>query len=74
MTNPVIHDFIALVLVFLKLIKSNGIKQKGIDQLHWLFNKRMPEHKEYFIKNDTIIESYRFVTKAVNYFCNKYRK
>lgn len=73
MSNPVIHDFIILVFVFLKLIKSNGIKQSGIDNLHWLFNERMIKHKEYFSKNNSIVESYNFVSKIVNYFCNKYR-
>ncbi len=74
MSNPVIHDFIILVFVYVKLIKSSGIKQKGIDNLRWLFNERMLEHKEFFEKNNTITESYNFTSKIVNYFCNKYRK
>lgn len=74
MNNPVIHDFVILVFVFLKLIKSPGIKQTGIDDLKWLFNDRMPRHKDYFSKNDSIIESYKFTAKIVNYFCNKFRK
>lgn len=74
MANPVIHDFVILVFVFVKLIKSSGVKQSGIDNLHWLFNERMLKHKEYFLKNNSIIESYKFTSKIVNYFCNKYRK
>ena len=74
MSNPVIHDFIILVFVYVKLIKSSGIKQKGIDNLHWLFNERMLEHKDFFEKNNTITESHNFTSKIVNYFCNKYRK
>lgn len=50
MANPVIHDFVILVYVYLRLIKSHGIKQSGIDNLHWLFNERMLKHKEYFQK------------------------
>lgn len=50
------------------------LKKRGIDSLLQLFNERMPEHKEYFEKNDVICESYRFTNKIVNYFCNKYRK
>lgn len=73
-SNPVIHDFVILVFVYVKLIKSPGIKQKGIQNLLWLFNERMPAHKEYFEKNNTITESYKFTSKIVNYFCNKYRK
>ena len=74
MTNPVIHDFVILVFVYVKLIKSKGLKKRGIDSLLQLFNERMPEHKEYFEKNDAICESYKFTCKIVNYFCNKYRK
>lgn len=74
MKNPVIHDFVILVFVFLKLTKSVGIKQSGIKELQWLFNERMPKHKEYFSKNSTIMESYRFTSRIVNYFCNKFRK
>lgn len=74
LNNPVIHDFIILVFVFVKLIKDKHIKQEGIQELQWLFNERMVKNKDYFIKNNTIVESYNFVSKAVTYFCNKYRK
>lgn len=74
MSNPVIHDFIRLVYVYVRLIKSNGIKQKGICELNELFTNRMLRHKIYFEKNDTIVESYRFVSKIISNFCNKYRK
>lgn len=74
MENPVIHDFVVLVFVFVRLTKSAGIKQKGIENLNWLFNERMIKHKDFFIKNASITESYRFTSKVVNYFCNKYHK
>lgn len=74
MANPVIHDFVVLIFVYVKLIKSAGVKQSGINNLLWLFNERMIKHKEYFLKNNSILESYRFTVKIVNYLCNKYRK
>jgi abortive infection bacteriophage resistance protein len=74
MENPVIHDFVVLTFVFMKLIKNHTVKQEGIDNLCWLFNERMVKHKEYFIQNASITESYRFTSKIINYFCNKYRK
>lgn len=74
MSNPVIHDFVCLVFVYVRLIKSGGIKQKGIIEINNLFNDRMTRHKDCFDGNDTILESYRFVAKIVSYFCNKYRK
>lgn len=74
MENPVIHDFIVLVFVYLKLIKSEGIKKNGIAKLRKLFDERMVKHKEFFEKNNTFVECYGFVHKVVDYFCNKYRK
>ena len=74
MRNPVIHDFVILVYVYLNVIKSNGMKQKGIEQLKWLFDERMLQHKEYFEKNLPIKECYKFTSKIISTFCNKYRK
>lgn len=74
MRNPVIHDFVVLVFVFLRIVKSKGIKLSTISKLLWLFNERMPRNKSYFEKNNVIIECYKFTSKIVNYFCNKYRK
>ena len=74
MQNPVVHDFVILVYVYLNAIKSEGIKKKGIKDLLWLFEERMTKHKEYFDKNNNICECYRFTTKCVKTFCNIYRK
>ena len=74
MDNPVIHDFVILVYVYLRVIKSSGIKQHGIEELLNLFDNRMLYHKDFFEKNQTIKESYSFVKKVIKYFCNKYRK
>lgn len=40
MQNPVIHDFVILVYVYLNIVKSEGTKQKGIRQLKWLFEEK----------------------------------
>lgn len=74
MQNPVIHDFVILVYVYLNVIKSTDIKRKGIEQLKWLFEDRMLAHKDYFEKNTSIKECYRFTSKIILTFCNKYRK
>ena len=74
MQNPVIHDFIILVYVYLNVIKSDGIKQNGINELKWLFDDRMLKNKAYFENNNSIREAYLFVHKCVTFFCNKYRK
>lgn len=74
MANRVVHDFIILVFVYLNVIKSEGIKKHGIQELKWLFDERMLKNKEYFEKNTSIRECYAFVHKCVTTFCNKYRK
>lgn len=73
MKNPVVHDFIVLVFVYLNVIKSSKMKVHGIDELNWLFHDRMLKNKSYFEKNNIITETYKFVTRAVDYMCNKYR-
>lgn len=75
MENPVIHDFVILVYVYLRLIKSPGIKQSGINNLHWLFNERMLKHKEYFEKifrgDDACIVSVFFIILYLNHITSK---
>ncbi len=72
--NPVVHDFVILVYVYLNVIKSEGIKQNGIKELKWLFDERMVKNREYFEKNNSIRECYIFVHKCVTTFCNIFRK
>ena len=74
MQNPVVHDFVILVYVYLNVIKSDGIKQNGIKELKWLFDERMVRNRDYFAKNNSIRECYLFVQKCVSYFCNAFRK
>ena len=74
MQNPVVHDFIILVYVYLKVIKSDGLKKHGIQELKWLFDDRMVKNSEYFEKNTSIRECYTFVHKCVTSFCNMFRK
>lgn len=72
MKNPLIHDFIVLVYVFCNLIPSKDTKNSGKKSLNWLFKERMLLHKDYFEKNDTITSSYKFVSRVVEYFGNKF--
>ena len=74
LSNPVIHDFIVTVYLFLNVVKTKDAKQSGISNLDTLFHNRMPANKEYYEKNDTLKECYNFTNRAITYFCNKYRK
>lgn len=73
MKNPVIHDFLALVYVYVQSVKSDTIKQRGVNEIKELFDKRMTRHADYFEKNNTLTGAYAFVKKVVYYFCNKFR-
>ena len=70
--NPVIHDFLALVYVYVSVIKSDSMRKRGIERIRDLFEGRMKRHPEYFEKNNTLTSAYIFVHKTVSYFCNKY--
>lgn len=73
--NPVIHDFLVLVFVFLQITKSPAVKYHGINEINTLFNERMLKHKDYFIgNNDILVGCYHFTQRILQYFINKYRK
>lgn len=73
MKNPVVHDFIVLTYVYLNVVKSDGIRSHGIEYMNWLFKERMLENADYFKKNNSIFECYRFVWRVISWMCNKYR-
>lgn len=69
MSMQAVHDFITLLYVVHKAIESDGVKQKIIEELNWLFNERMIRNKNYFEKNNALITIYGFVKKMIdNYF------
>ncbi len=74
MANPLIHDFIVLVFLYLQVVKDSKKKQACIQALDDLFFSRMLKNKDYFIKNNVLCECYHFTSRVVQYFCNKYRK
>lgn len=73
MQNPLVHDFVVLLFVYFDLIESKNIRNNGKMELEWLFKERMLRNKEYFSYNDTIKESYHYVTRVIQYLSNKYR-
>lgn len=70
--NPVIHDFLALVYVYVSIIKSESMRKRGIERIMDLLDNRMRGHADYFEKNNVLTGAYNFVHKTVSYFCNKY--
>ena len=73
MTNPVIHDFVALLFVYNDLLKNSAnrkMRDKRMEALDHFFNSedgRMLKHKEYFAKNQVISEAYKYVSGMITY-------
>ena len=72
-TNPVIHDFVALLFVYNDLLKNSAnrkMRDKRMEALDHFFNSedgRMLKHKEYFEKNQVISEAYKYVSGMITY-------
>lgn len=69
MNMQAVHDFVTLLYVIHKAVKSDGVKNKMIEELHWLVYERFPKHEEYFQKNNSLKTVYDFIKKMIdNYF------
>lgn len=72
MGNKIIHDFVALIVVYNEVASPNA-RVLVMERLATLFNERISQNAEYFVKNQTISSSYKFVKKVVdNYLLNAY--
>lgn len=71
MSNQVIHDFVTMLYAFDKVVMSEGIKSHILEELNDLVNVRMVKNKEYFTKNNSIVSSYEFIKKVVDYLIAK---
>lgn len=63
--NPTTHDFLALLLVYCKVVPESS-RKKGLDAVKALFNERMLEHKDYYAKQQGLISTYSFVVEILN--------
>lgn len=66
LNNPIIHDFIALLLVYNDVVPDSETKHMRVQAVNELFKNRMLRNKEYFKGNDAITTSYSFVTKIID--------
>lgn len=71
LSNPVIHDFIALLFLFDKVCTSKETKRKTYQTLRILFHQKFVRNKAFFEKNEVIVSSYEFVVKVVDFLYNK---
>lgn len=69
MEMQAVHDFVTLLYVIYKAVNSEGVKNKIVEELHWIIYERFPRHKEYFKKNNSLMTVYDFIKKMIdNYF------
>lgn len=70
LSNPVIHDFIALLFLFDKVCTSIETKKNTYETLHDLFHQKFTRNKSFFETNEVLISSYEFVVKIVDFLYN----
>ena len=74
MQNPVIHDFVVLLFVYFDILNTGAnrsMRDQGIEDLDELFFRVMPRHKEYFVKNNVLIDNYNFICQVITYLKNR---
>lgn len=71
MSNVIINDFIATLLLYDLVVKSPVMKQHRFEELEDLLDKRFLNKKEYFSKNDHLKSSYNFAKKFFNFKKNE---
>ena len=74
MENPVIHDFVVLLFVYYDILNTNAnrsMREKGMNEVKKLFFETMLRRKEYFLKNDVLVEDYKFVCQVIKYLENQ---
>lgn len=67
LTNPVIHDFVAMLYLFYQISFSEKMKENSYRDLQKLLNTRIIRKKEYFSKNNHITSSYEFIRQIVDF-------
>ena len=66
MKKAAVYDFVTLIYVIDTAIEPGGIRNHIISDLKHLVNERMPRHKEYFIKNNSLVMVYEFLKQIVD--------
>ena len=67
--NRFIYDFLCLLFAYDARMNSSK-KMKCFTELQELFNGRMRLHKDWFVGNDVITSSYKFIVKILFHLCS----
>jgi abortive infection bacteriophage resistance protein len=68
LSNPVIHDFIAAIILFDKLCLSQPLKNKHKKALEELLFQRFCRNKDFFEHDNKLYSSYLFVCTVVDFY------
>ena len=66
LSNKFIYDFVALIYVYFKIIKSEKMRKYKIEKLKELVDNRIGKHMEYFNSNAIVKSSFEFLQKVVD--------
>jgi len=69
LSNPVVHDFVATLLVFDRIVMSEKVREHVYQELNDLVNVRFTRNKHYFESNEIIKSHYRFIRIIVDSLC-----
>ena len=61
LNNKPIHDFICLLYLYSKIVHSESLLKQRKEELESLIFRRIPRHKEYYLKNAGLCNAYKFV-------------
>ena len=67
-SHPALYDISALLFLYSRIVPSI-VQNRIYEELLDLFNNRMVKNKEFYSKNSTIVSSYDFMKKIINYYC-----
>lgn len=68
--NPVIQDFIDILVLFKRLDKSRNLLNKRIKEFEY-FLKRCRRHASYYKNNTVLLSTYKFIYKFYKEYKNK---
>lgn len=68
LSNQRVHDFVATVVLYNKVVTSQERKRHVMTELEELFDKRMCKNADYFTKNEIIQSTYEFVRKIIKHY------
>lgn len=80
MSVPVIHDFVTLLFVYNDLLNTphnKKMKQRRMIEVKKFFfeeDGRILKNSQYFIKNLTLVEAYRFICNVILFIENEEHK